>query len=283
MKIIRYLTLTLGLSLSACAFSAEPEGTITIEQKWSSSQGFETPESVLYDPGREIFYVSNINGSPAAHDGNGFISTLDLNGKVKESPWITGLDAPKGMALFENRLYVSDIDRVVQIDVEHDSIALEYTVPGASFLNDIAVDSTGLVYISDTQTNRIYRLKDGQVDIWMELEQTEPNGLCIENGRLLAGAGQSLLRIDPKNRQIEVLIAGVGSIDGLRPDGHGGYLISDWRGKTQVVAPEKKAKVLLDTSEDGINSADFEFVADRRLLVIPTFSDNRVVAYELSF
>ena len=83
-----------------------------------SGVGFSTPESVLYDPEADVYLVANIHGGPSARDGNGFISRLSPEGEVIALKWIDSaaegvtLDAPKGMALVGERLFVADIDVV---------------------------------------------------------------------------------------------------------------------------------------------------------------------------
>lgn len=59
-------------------------------------EGLETPESVLFDEARAVFYVSNVSGQPRVKDGNGFISKLSSEGEILERNWVTGLDGPAG-------------------------------------------------------------------------------------------------------------------------------------------------------------------------------------------
>src|SRR5215831_227134 len=83
------------------------------------SDSFNAPESVLYDPQADIYLVSNINGTPLAKDNNGFISRVSPDsGKVVQLKWIAGgangvtLNAPKGMGIVGDTLFVADIDVV---------------------------------------------------------------------------------------------------------------------------------------------------------------------------
>jgi hypothetical protein len=39
--------------------------------------------------------------------------------------------------------------------------------------------------------------------------------------------------------------------------------------------------VLIDTTNQKINSADIEYIEGKQILLIPTFFDNRVVAYQV--
>lgn len=113
--------------------------------------GLKTPESVLPDPGGEFAYVSNIDGQPLEKDGKGFISKISLkDGTLIEPQWATGLNAPKGMALVKDRLYVSDLDRLAEIDTKTGKIVASYDVQNPGFLNDVAADGEGRVYMSDS-------------------------------------------------------------------------------------------------------------------------------------
>src|SRR5204863_310120 len=85
-------------------------------------EGFLTPESVLHDPAQDIYFVSNINGGPTTKDNNGFISRVRPDGAVENLKFIEGghggatLNAPKGLALRGDTLWVADIDMVRSFD-----------------------------------------------------------------------------------------------------------------------------------------------------------------------
>ena len=122
------------------------------------------PESVVYAPKQNVLFVSNIDGKPDQKDQSGFISKVSpSNGSIIELNWITGLNAPKGMAIYDNnnsssRLYVSDITDLVEIDIGSGKIIKRFNAPGSTFLNDVALDDQGNIYVSDTVTNTIYKL-----------------------------------------------------------------------------------------------------------------------------
>jgi hypothetical protein len=97
----------------------------------------------------------------------------------------------------------------------------------------------------------------------------------------LAGLQDRIVTINLKTREIKDFIHNTGGIDGLVPDGKGNYLISDWLGNIHLVSVNKEKVKLLDTTPIGVNAADIDFVRADNLLLVPTFSDNRVVAYEL--
>src|SRR5436190_23174459 len=86
--------------------------------RWKTDTVLRVPESVLFDKKNHVLYVANINGKSDLKDGNGFISKLTPEGKVEKLEWVTGLDAPKGMALVANTLYVADLTSVAVIDIK---------------------------------------------------------------------------------------------------------------------------------------------------------------------
>ena len=108
-----------------------------LELLWETPAELNVPESVIFDMEREQYFVSNIGGQSSGKNGQGFVSRLGLNGDITELEWVTGLNAPKGMGIYEHFLYVTDIDRVVKIDIVEGLVAEEFAFPDARFLNDI--------------------------------------------------------------------------------------------------------------------------------------------------
>ena len=129
----------------------------TLKLAWSLEGVLKNPESVIFDSKTQAYYVSNVNGDGTAKDGNGFISQVDSLGKVKKANWVEGLNAPKGLALLGNTLWVSDIDELVQIDIEKAAVVKKIPFKGAKFLNDVAVTAEGIVFVSDTAGNQVYK------------------------------------------------------------------------------------------------------------------------------
>jgi hypothetical protein len=250
-------------------------------KKWETAAVLKVPESVCFDPESRLLFVSNIDGKPTEKDGNGFIAIVSPDGSVSKGPWITGLNAPKGMGIYKGILYVSDIDRVAAIDISTKKIVKFYEFPEAKFLNDIAIDEKGSVYISDMMATRIYRIYEGKTEIWLDDEiLTGPNGLFVDGNQLLIGCNK-IVSAGIEDKKITVWLDKTGSIDGLEGTGDGSYLFSDWQGSVYLVGPDKKIEKILDTTPAGINAADIEFIPSMKLLLVPTFGDNRVMAYEL--
>ena len=108
-----------------------------VNKFWETSSSLKNPESVAYAPKQNVLLVSNVNGKPDQKDQNGFISKVSpSNGSIIELNWVTGLNAPKGIAISNDgsKLYVSDITDLVEIDIASGKIIKRFNAPGSSFL-----------------------------------------------------------------------------------------------------------------------------------------------------
>ena len=204
------------LSLSACGGAAtqtksttsasEEQSTRAVDERLSApivvkDVGFMSPESVLYDAERDLYLVTNVQGSALAADDQAFISRLKPDGSLDALKWIDSaapdvtLDAPKGMALAGQVLYVADITFVRKFNRKTGAPMGSIRIPGATFLNDVAVDAQGNVLVSDsgistgfTQagTDAVYRIdaSDRATPIVKGAELGGPNGLLAAAGAL---------------------------------------------------------------------------------------------------
>ena len=276
--------------LLASLTTARAEGG-NLEKVWEIG-GVKNPESVAYDQANDVLYVSSVNGPPAAKDGNGFISRVSLDGKLLTPEWITGLDAPKGMYVINGKLYVSDIDKLVEIDIAKGAVSHRYPAEGAKFLNDVAAGADGTVYVSDSSTQTLYRLRNGRLETWLtNAELNSPNGLLVQKNRLLvASTGKftqqgpvpdgQLLAVSLADKSITIVSGRtLGNLDGLEPDGDKGYYLTDWpAGKLLYLSRSGSVHELLSV-EPG--TADLEYIPARHLIVIPLMMGSKVVAYKV--
>ncbi|WP_299582221.1 hypothetical protein [uncultured Sunxiuqinia sp.] len=247
---------------------------------WRTGPNMKTPESVYYDSNNDVIYVANINDNPSKKDGNGFISQLNPDGTVKKMEWVTGLSAPKGMAVFEDKLYVSDIDELVEIDIDKAKIINRYPAPGAIFLNDVAACGNGTIFVSDSRTNKIHALSNGKFEVWKEGDELEGiNGLYTEDGKLYIGS-QKIQVADVKSKKLSTLQTDCQGVDGLEKDNEGNFVFSNWPGRIFYLEDGQLTK-LWDSTADKINTADVFFAKELNLLLVPTFFDNQVVAYKI--
>ncbi|WP_339814939.1 gluconolaconase [uncultured Imperialibacter sp.] len=261
-----------------------PVTTVSLVKKWETDTTLTTPESVYYDVTNSVLYVACIGAVPPdAKDGDGFIAKVGLDGAIIDTQWVVGLDGPKGMGMVGNLLYVSNIDEVVEIDVNTGEITNRFPVDGASFLNDITVDASGTVYISDSNLSKIFALSNGAVALWTEGEVLGgPNGLLAEDGRLMVasfGAGK-FSTISIADKDVKMVVDSIPGGDGVVAL-DGDYFVSNWNGEVYYVTEDWKKTKLLDTKAAGANAADIEIAADQSLLFVPTFFGNTVVAYDI--
>nr|ARK13765.1 ATP-binding protein [Fibrella sp. ES10-3-2-2] len=254
---------------------------------WETDTTLRVPESVLYDRATDIVYVANIDGKADVLDGTGFISQMTVDGKITNLRWATGLNAPKGMGLYRGKLYVTDVYRLVEINTSTGQAEKTYDAidPKNSFLNDVTVAKDGTVYVTDNRFDKLYRLKDGNWEVLMSGEQlNKPNGVLADgNGSLLLGSTKigALRRLDLATKKMTTLADGMANTDGIVSDGKGGFFVSDWSGQIFHVDKNGVKQSLLDTRASKINSADIEYIKSRKLLLVPTFSTNTVVAYKV--
>ena len=237
------IPLSLGLLVSCSPLNEKPVLKEPILQLlWTLNQSLSRPESVLYDAAKHVLYVSNIQGNPTKKDGNGYISIVSVTGKVLKEKWVTGLDAPKGMTMLGDRLYVSDIDSLAEISIETGQVIKRYKGEGAKFLNDVAIDDQGNVYVSDSKQKTIYRLHNKVFSIWVSDNRiSKPNGVFVQGDSLIVAAGDSAAKKPHRARFLHVInlkskkitnLAGtepLGSLDGIEDSGVGGYFLTDFR------------------------------------------------------
>ena len=259
----------------------------SVEKLWETDKDFLTPESVLYDKERNVVYVSNFNKFPKTNEiGNEFISKLNLNGEVMDLKWVEGLTAPTGMCIFGDKLYAAERDNLVEINAATGGIIERYPVPDTKFINDLAVDENGTVYISESGNSKIYKFTGSDFEEFLsENEVSKPNGITIADNKLLIGNSGTgcVLSVNLSNREIETLgcFESARFIDGLRSFSNDEYIISDWKGQTSILTNSGDITELLNTTNKKIYSADLEYITDKNILLIPTFYDNRVVAYRI--
>jgi sugar lactone lactonase YvrE len=278
MKKIFLLTL---IVLCASAYRTTAQ---KLEMKWKTDTLLHTAESVIFDASKNTLYVSCIDGKPDEKDGKGFISKVSVDGKIEKSDWASGLDAPKGMGIYKNKLYVADITRVDVIDIQTGKVTAKIEIEGAKFLNDITVDKAGNVYISDSQTGKIHVLKNDKAEVYFESPEIKgPNGLLALDRELyildFSSGINYKLSADKNLTKFAETSKGA---DGVVLAGDGGYFVSSWNGEVYYVSAQGQATKLLDTKDQQISAADIEYDVKSKTLYVPTFFKNGVTAYTFS-
>jgi len=254
--------------------------THRLTKLWETDTLLRTPESVLVDSKGKRLFISNIDGAPAEKDGKGFISIFSLDGKPIKLDWVKGLNAPKGMGIYKNKLFVADLNELVVIDINQGKIVEKIPVEAAVFLNDIVIDKKGTVFISDTRGFNIYQYDQERISVCLR-NLKRPNGLLMNGEDLLILDNGNLLALN-LNGQLTQLMEGMDpSTDGIERVQKEDYLVSAWEGVIYYLVANKTKEILLDTRKEKKNTADIGYDAKNRILYVPTFYGNKLVAYKL--
>ena len=268
------------LCLAICFASAAQKHELV--KKWETDSVFKVPESVLYDPDHQVLYVTNIEGTdPWGKDGLGSIGKMGADGKVINAEWITGFNAPKGMGLYHHTLFVADMDKVVVVDLHQGKIISAIEVPGAVGLNDISIDASGVIYVSDSKAKKLYRIQNGIATVHLE-NLKGPNGVLFHKNVLYVLDAGGLYKVNV-DKSLTIIVDGMeGGTDGIENIGGDDFIVSAWGGVVyHVNAAEGSKHILLDGRAAKINSADIGYNPATKTLYVPTFWKNTVVAYEV--
>ncbi|WP_105982240.1 SMP-30/gluconolactonase/LRE family protein [Nonlabens agnitus] len=290
--------LVLCLLASSCKTPVKRIMTMPVKQDAkltliSETTNLSHAESVAYDPNYNRLYVS-VQGEQEPGDGG--IATIDVEGNIIDNAFTTGLNNPKGIALSGDYIYVSDVTELVEISRETGKVSNRYAVGDEQFLNDVAVDDQGNVYVSDMRSSSIYRLDFDKVFTkWLSsLELENPNGLlAVENDLYIAGWGLPgsensegntqgrLLKLNITNQKIDKVTAlPQGNLDGIQVFDDTHFLVSDWRrGTIFKISKLGDVKVFM-TSEASVG--DILYLRDQKLLALPLNRQNKVQLYKVN-
>jgi sugar lactone lactonase YvrE len=264
-------------------------------EAWSVD-GFATPESVVWDERTDLYLVSNINGSAHDADDNGFISRVSPppDPRIVDLAWIDGgdrdvtLHGPKGLALAGDLLYVVDIGALRRFDRATGEPRGMVDLPGM-FVNDVVADGETL-YVSVTGLDRSLVMR-GEPSIWAVDGGAArkvvagdalggPNGLAILDGELtvVSFASGELYRLEGGARTAGERLP-AGTLDGIvaLPDGR--VAVTSWAAAGVFVGRDGSWRLepwRLPTP------ADLGFDARRRLLLVPSFAENRIEMHAVS-
>lgn len=299
------LTPLAAFAALACGGEKAPEAAAADTPVAVVSEGLSTPESVLWDATRNVWYVSNINGSPLAKDDNGYIVRLSADGaKLDSVPFINGVDAditlnaPKGMALVGDTLWVADIDAVRAFDVNTGNAvtSLELAAQNATFLNDVAVGGDGTIYITDSGISfnadgsvshpgksRVFALTGRNArEVVVLPAESAANGIAFDaanNRWLIVGFNSpSVFAWMAGTDSVSVVGSGPGGGDGLVILNDGRVLYSTWADSSLYIFENGSSTKL----RGGLNApADIGYDARRNIVAVPLFSDNRVELWQV--
>jgi sugar lactone lactonase YvrE len=274
---------TLGVLALAASFATAAQADHKLTKVWESEPAMKVPESVRFDAKRKVLYVSNIDGEPWAADGKGSIAKLGLDGKVLAAEWVTGLEAPKGLALSKDGkwLYAADLGGIVVIDIEAAKIKSKIAIPEGIQLNDL-VNDKGTLYISDSKGRKIYAVKDGKASVYLDEKVLKgPNGLFVHRGALYVLDNDSLNKVE-KDRSLKVIASGMpGGADGLENVKGDDFLVSVWSGTVWYVHADGTKEMLFDGKPEKISTADMGWDPATNTAYMPTFFRNTIIAFKV--
>ena len=316
------LTAALGLATGACkpreaaddrATTAAVSDSATQAGDKSETPGMarkigeltklQNPESAKYDADQDLWYVTNVNGNPLAKDNNGYISRLTADGKVDSLKFIVAgkngvkLNAPKGMALTGDTLWVADIDALRAFNKRTGAPITSVSMVGqAKFLNDVAVGPDGALYVTDTGVipdpktgmahtgpDRIFRVAGGKASIALQSPQLAgPNGITWDSAAnhfvIVPFAGNAIVAWRPGEKTVQPIATGPGQEDGVEVLPGGRLLVTSWADSSLFVVENGQAT----TIAKGVPSpADIGLDTKRSRVAVPLLMENRVEFWQL--
>lgn len=291
---------TAGQTTAAAAAAA------ATANKVGETGGMKVPESVRYDPDLDVFFVSNINGNPSQKDNNGFIARVRADSTSVVTMLVEGgtkgvtLNAPKGMALKGDTLWVADIDALRAFNRRTGAPirSVNLAAQRATFLNDVAVGGDGAIYITDTGivfdanggathpgVNRIFKVVGTKVTEAAKGDSLmSPNGItwdAAKNRFILAPfGGPNLQTWSPGQQNPATLIAGPGQYDGVEVLSGSGYiLVSSWADSAVHIVHNDSHMATIVKSISA--PADIGVDTKRNLVAVPRFNDGKVEYYRI--
>jgi len=256
---------------------------------------------VLYDSTQDTYFISNIDGTSAGKDGKAFISRVAGSGS-KTLRWIESgkngvtLNAPKGMTIVGDTLWVADIDvmRAFNRRTGAPIATVDLMAQGATFLNDVTTGGDGNVYVTDTEiaydargntmhprADRVFRIDDHRgATIALQNDQlSRPNGIMWDASArrfvIVPFGGDSLVTWTPGANAVTVLTTGPGQFDGV-VQFNGTTLVSSKATGTIYALRNGKLEPVIQHVPDV---ADMGVDTRRALLLVPLTASNRVEIY----
>lgn len=307
--------LTLAASAAACgkkdgaaadtARDTTGAATGATATKVGETGGMNVPESVKYDAELDVFYVSNINGNPSQKDGNGFIAIVRADSTGVSRMLVEGgkngvtLNAPKGMALRGDTLFVADIDMLRMFNRRTGAAvgAVSLRDRNATFLNDVVAGPDG-IYITDTGirfdekgamshpgVNRIFKIVGTSVtNAKLNPDSLgNPNGIAWDaaNSRfVLAGfGGPNVQAWKPGDSTLTTLTSGPGGYDGVEVLSNGNVLVSSWTDSTVHIL--HGGTHMMPLVKNVAAPADIGVDTKRNVVAVPRFNDGKVEYYKI--
>jgi WD40 repeat protein len=296
---LRYITRGAGVLgaalLAGCAAGSGTTGQAATEGGRSVAvrDGFSAPEAVRYDAEQDVYFVANWGpGSPGLTDNNGYISRMRPDGTIETMRFIAGgtggatLHAPRGMTIVGDTLWMADADAVRGFHRRTGAplATVDFSSLDRGFLNDLAADADGAVYVTDTGRNKVYRVRGGPTLALNDSLLGSPNGITWDaaNRRFLIvpyGGGHTLRSWTPGGTTIGNVSTSPGAkFDGVEVLSRGRLLVASQADSAIHLFQGETGRAIIKTSGPP---ADIGVDTRRNRVAVPIVALNRVEIWEL--
>jgi len=265
-----------------------------------ATDSMKVPESVRYDADLDAYFVSNINGNPSQKDGNGFIAKVEAGNMGTMTAFVQSgkggvtLNAPKGMAIVGDTLWVADIDFMRAFNKRTGAVIANVDLRPlkVEFLNDVVAGPDGSIYVTDTGIHfddkgamthpghdQIIKLTARKPSVAVKSDSAlkAPNGIAWDavNGRFVLGPfnDKAVSAWKDGDTTVTTIGSGPGGYDGVEVLGDGRILVTSWADSSvQVFSNGAFHKVVGNVEAP----ADIGVDTKRNVLAIPRFNAGRV-------
>ena len=247
----------------------------------SNSPVYDAPDQAVWDPSSRSWFVSNLGGGISLErDGYGWIVKLDQTGKVIDPRWVENLDAPSGMVVAGNLLYVVDRDGLYEINIATAKISHFYKVTAPQFLNDVALGPDGQLYVSDFSAQRIYRVDPERKTVEIFKLIVASWGPIVDPATFATSRKGAVLSVDLHTKTIVPYLKEgleVGNLEGIAKVGDDFY-ITDWMSGLLLRITKESFSVVISGLK---NPTDPNYAEELGVLAIPEHGSNRVLFIKL--
>lgn len=244
----------------------------SLEKIWQSdSTTLKSPESVLYDAVSNSLYVSSM--------GSGSVVKMGLDGKILQNNWATGLASNKGSALYNGMYYTAELTAVAVID-KTGAIVKRIPIEGAQMLNDVAIDSKGIIYVTDTRAAKVYKIVNDKPSLYLE-NMPGANGLLFVGADLYVLTSTSVQKVSVDKQVSKIAEGFVSGLDGIVMVANNEFVVSNYQGMMYYVNADGTIQVLQDTRAARISSNDISYDPKTKTVYVASYGTNRIIAYKI--
>jgi sugar lactone lactonase YvrE len=265
-----------------------------------------TPESVRYDADLDAYFVSNINGNPSQKDGNGFIARIDAGNTATMTMFVQGgkngvtLNAPKGLAIVGDTLWVADIDAARAFNKRTGAVLanIDLRPMKAVFLNDAVAGPDGAIYLTDSGIffdakgamthpghDQIIKITGRKATVAIKSDSTlkSPNGIAWDaaNSRFVLGpfADKVVTAWKAGDSTVTPIATGSGGYDGVEVLSDGRILVTSWSDSSVSVIANGAFRKVIGNVEAP---ADIGVDTKRNVVAVPRFNAGRIEYFTIS-